>query len=101
MTEHERVPLAQTKSNDKRPFSMNDPNVERVLSTTMAVASEVAVLRERLDTIERLLEMGEPVTPQSIEGFAPDESIIQERKKWHADYISRILRIVQQEMNSL
>jgi len=48
--------LAGTKPKGKRPFFLKDPDVEKVLAVTMALAQEVAVMRERLDTVERLLE---------------------------------------------
>ena len=54
--------LANAKSKGKRPYFFDDPAVERVLSITMAVATELAVTRERLDTVERLLEERVPVT---------------------------------------
>ena len=41
--------LANAKAKGKRPYFFDDPAVERVLSITMAVATELAVNRERLD----------------------------------------------------
>jgi hypothetical protein len=48
--------MAGNKSKGGRPYFLDDPAVERVLNISMAVAAEVAVLHERMDTIERLLE---------------------------------------------
>ena len=50
------IALAGAKPKGKRPYFFDDPAVERVLAITMAVVQELAVTRERLDTIERLLE---------------------------------------------
>ncbi len=93
--------LANAKAKGKRPYFFDDPAVERVLSITMAVAGELAVTRERLDTIERLLEAGTPVTKANINAFKPDDDAARARQAWHAEYISRILRIVHQELESL
>ena len=93
--------LANSKAKGERPYFFDDPAVERVLSITMAVASEVAVLRERMDTIERLMEAGQPMTKAGIDAFKPDDDAARQRQEWHAAYVARILRIVRQELQAL
>lgn len=93
--------LANAKAKGQRPYFFDDPAVERVLSITMAVAGEVAVLRERLDTIERLMEAGRPVTKAAIDAFKPTDDEARERQEWHAAYVARILRIIHQELEAL
>jgi|TARA_Y100000310_G_scaffold253669_1_gene260584 uncharacterized membrane protein YccC len=89
------------KAKGKRPYFFNDPTVEKVLSITMSVAGELAVMRERLDTIERLLEKNGSVSRDEIESYEPDDSAADERQRWHAEYIARILRIIQQEREAI
>ena len=93
--------LAGNKAKGGRPYFYDDPAVERVLNITMAVAGELAVVRERLDTIERLLEQKGILSQNEIDSFEPDGAIAEERQRWHASYIARILRIVQQELEAL
>ncbi|MBL8643159.1 MAG: hypothetical protein JNK21_04435 [Rhodospirillaceae bacterium] len=93
--------LANAKAKGERPYFFDDPAVERVLSITMAVAAEVAVLRERMDTIERLMESGTAVTKASIDAYKPDDNAARERQEWHAAYVARILRIIHQELQAL
>lgn len=95
------VLMAGDKSKGGRPYFFDDPAVERVLNITMAVATEVAVLRERLDTIERLLEKGGLLSRADIEAYRPDDEAAAERQLWHARYAARILRIVQQELDAV
>lgn len=85
----------------KRPFFFDDPAVERVLTITMAVAQELAVVRERLDTVERLLDERGVVRKEDIENFEPDADAAEERQEWHAKYIARILRILQQDREEI
>jgi hypothetical protein len=40
----------------KRPVYFEDPQVDKLLAMVIALTGEVSVLRERLDTLERLLE---------------------------------------------
>lgn len=93
--------LAGAKARGKRPYFFKDPDVERVLAITMAVAQEVAVLRERLDTVERLLEKKGSLTRDDIEAFSPTREEAEERGAWMQEYIARVLRIVQQELEAI
>jgi len=101
MTKIDVNALANAKAKGQRPYFFDDPAVERVLSITMAVAGEVAVLRERMDTIERLMESGTGVSKAAIDAYKPDDNAARERQEGHAAYIARILRIVHQELQAL
>jgi hypothetical protein len=92
-------PLAQAgeKARGKRPWFLEDQDAERVLNIVMALAQEVSVVRQRLDTVERLLETQGVVTKADIEGFTPSKQEAEERGAWNQEFIARILRIVQQE----
>ena len=93
--------LSGNKAKGKRPYFMDDPSVERVLNITMAVAQELAVAHERMDTIERLLEKKGLLLRAEIETFVPTDEQAEERQRWHATYIARVLRIIQQELETL
>jgi hypothetical protein len=95
------IALSGAKPKGRRPYFFDDPAVERVLAITMAVAQEVAVLHERLDTIERLLERDGSLKRADIDAYHPDAAAAQERAQWNRAYIARVLRIVQQEMEAL
>jgi len=85
----------------KRPYFFRDPDVERVLNITMAVAGELAVARERIDTLERLLEAKGVVSRDEIESYRADEKVAAERMRWDQEYVARVLRIVHQEIAEL
>jgi hypothetical protein len=95
------IALSGAKPLGKRPYFFDDPAVERVLAITMAIAQEVAVLRERLDTVERLLEQHTSIKRTDIENYEPDPASATERAEWSRMYIARVLRIVQQELEAL
>ena len=96
------ISIASNKPKGKRPYFFKDPAVERVLNITMAVGMELAVVRERMDSLERILESKGIMTREELESYVPaSKSIADERQQWHSEYISRILRIVQQEMEEL
>jgi len=93
--------LAGAKPKGKRPFFFKDQDVERVLAVTMAIAQEVGVMRERLDTVERLLEEKGTVTRADIEAYTPAKPVAEERGAWTQEYLARILRVYQQEIEGL
>lgn len=95
------ITMAGNKSKGGRPYFLEDPAVERVLNIAMAIATEVAVAHERMDTIERLLEKKGLLSRQEIENYIPDEAAAEERQGWHARFSARILRIVQQEVEAV
>lgn len=94
------VTLANRRAKGKRPQFLDDPAVERVLAITVAVATELAVLRERIDTIERLLEKNGSLSRQDIEQFR-DPAADAERSQWQKEYVARIFRILQQDKEAL
>lgn len=95
------IGLAGRRAKGKRPEYFDDPAVERLLSITMAVVGEVAVLRQRLDTVERLLEAKGGVTQAEIEAFVPDRDAAYQRGVLTKSYIARVMRGVQQAMEAM
>lgn len=92
--------LSSAKPAGKRPYFM-DPSVERVLNILMATVQELAVTRERLDTLERLLETKGVVSRSEIETFRPTGDPAAERGLWMQEYLNRVLRTLQQEAEAL
>jgi hypothetical protein len=92
---------AGAKAKGKRPAYFDDPALDRMLSILMAVAAEVSVLRERLDTVERLLEAKGAISRDDIESYVADSDAAFARGLATREYIARILRGVQQDLEAL
>lgn len=95
------IARAGAKAKGKRPAYFEDPAIDRTLSILMALVGEVSVLRERLDTVERLLEAKGSISRTDIEAYEPDRAAGQERGLQTREYIARIMRSVQQDMEAL
>jgi hypothetical protein len=95
------IARAGAKAKGKRPAYFEDPATDRLLSIVMALAGEVSVMRERLDTVERLLEAKGSITRADIEAYVPDKAAGAERGLLIKAYIARIMRGVQQDMEAL
>ncbi|NBC36016.1 hypothetical protein GTZ99_05535 [Novosphingobium sp. FSY-8] len=87
---------AGAKPAGKRPYFL-DAQVEKVLAITMSLAQELAVARQRNDTLERLLKAKGILAEGEVDTFVPDKAAAAERQMWNQEFIARILRIVQQE----
>ncbi|MEH1777967.1 MAG: hypothetical protein V7L26_02225 [Nostoc sp.] len=85
----------------KRPVYLENPQTDKLLAIVMALVGEVSVLHERLDTIERLLEVKGILSVTEIEAYEPDTTVTQEREQWRAEYIARVLRVLQEELETL
>lgn len=95
------VARAGARAKGARPKYLEDPASDRILSIVMALAGEVAVVKERLDTVERLLDAKGSITRADIEAYVPDRAAGHDRGLMHREFAARILRGVQQDMESL
>lgn len=101
MTENlDWIERSALKAKGKRPQYL-DPEDERILSILMALAGEVSVMRERMDTIERLLDAKGMISREDIESYSPDLETGRERNLITREYIARIMRAVHQDMQAL
>jgi hypothetical protein len=92
--------LAGAKSKGKRPYFL-DVDVERLTNIVLVLAQELAVTRERLDTVERLLERAGVAGRSEIDAFVPTKAQADERGAWTQEYLARVFRILQQEREAL
>ncbi|MEQ8264007.1 hypothetical protein [Pseudohaliea sp.] len=90
----------QQKARGERPQYL-DAEVEKVLSITMALAGEVAVMRERIDSIERLLEKAAVITREDVGNYVPTAKEHAEREAWREGFLDVVLRVVTQEKEAL
>ena len=95
------IGLAGKRAKGRRPAYFDDLAIDRLVSMVMALAGEVAVGRERLDTVERLLEARGTLDRADIETFTPDRAAGQARGLMTREFVARVLRGVQQDMESL
>jgi hypothetical protein len=77
-----------------------DPNVDRVLGVAMELAAEVYVLRDRLNTVERLLERTGTLHRADLESYEPTEEERAQRLAERDALIARILAPMTTESDS-
>ncbi len=75
-----------------RPQFFADPAVDQLHAALLAMATELAVAFDRIDTLERLLETRLGIARADIEGYVPDEASAAQRARRHADIAARLLK---------
>jgi hypothetical protein len=84
-----------------RPVYLGDGDLDRVMAVVLALASEVASLRDRLDTHERIANAGAPPATQAVESYEPDPATLAARDAWRDAYIKRLFRIFVEDVEAL
>jgi hypothetical protein len=85
-----RLPRA-TKG--KRPYYFDDPAIDQMMTFFIELMTEVSVVRDRLDTVERLLDRQTSISRADIEAWRPDAAVEAERVAWRDAYVKRVLRM--------
>jgi hypothetical protein len=95
------IGLSGKRAKGKRPDYFDDPAIDRILSILMALVAEVSVLKQRHDTVERLLAAKGAISRADIDAFVPDKDAAYERGVETKAYIARVMRGVQQAMEAM
>ena len=97
----EWIARAAARAKGRRPAYFDDPAIDRLVSLAMALTAEVSVLRERLDTVERLLEAKGGLNRAEIEAYVPDSAAGEERGEATRAYVARVMRGFQQDVEAM
>jgi len=84
-----------------RPVYFNQTDIDRVMAVVLALASEVASLRDRLDTHERVAATGAVPATEHVESYMPDKATRAARDAWRDAYIRRLFRVFVDDIEAL
>lgn len=93
--------LVNKNAQGRRPQFLNTKTEEHLLSMTMALMQELAVTRERLDTLERVLEGKGVLSTEELKTYRPDADAEVERQEAQRRLISAVMRSIEQEKHAL
>jgi hypothetical protein len=88
----EEVSLPRS-SKGQRPHFFDDPALDQIMTFFFELMTEVAVTRERIDTIERLLDQKDAISRADIEAYRADPAVEAERTAWRNAYFQRVMRM--------
>jgi hypothetical protein len=84
-----------------RQTYFNEADIDRVMAILLALVSEVASIRDRLDAHERIADVGAPPSVQAVEGYVPDPAAEADREAWRDAYIRRLFRVITEDVEAL
>ncbi len=88
-----------TQSNvQQTPVYFEQENIDRLMRMVMTLATEVAVLRERIDTHEQVAGAKKLFSAADIEAFEPNAETAAARDAWRTRFIDRMLKLMSEEM---
>lgn len=76
----------------RAPIPESFPGQETLIAMNLALTAELAGLRERLDTVERLL-----LNAGAIDAFIPDEAATAERDRLRRRLIDRVFGVLKRD----
>ena len=86
------------KAKGQRPRFFDDPDTDKLVSMLMGLAGEVSVMRDRLDTIERLLGEKGLLSQSDIDNFEPPEDVLMQRAETREMFLGEITRVITSEL---
>lgn len=84
-----------------RPRYLDNTDIDRVMAILLALVSEVASVRERLDTHERLAAGGALSVLDLVEAYRPDAATEASREVWRSGYIRRLFRVITEDVDAM
>lgn len=84
--------LEFSQASGKRHAFAEDPLVDALWVSVVALTAELSVTRTRLDTLERLLAADGTLSRERIEAYEPEDAVSSERSRWQQDMLARVFR---------
>jgi len=84
-----------------RPKFFDDPVNDQLLAMITALLGEVCVLRERLDTVERLAEQRGLWGREDVDRYEPDPAADQARDELRKGALARVFSVLNEEIARL
>lgn len=87
------IPPLPRGSRGDRPWFLDEPDSERLLTMVVALAAEVSMLHDKLDTLRAL----SGTSLAEIEAHEPDAITLAARAARRTAFVDRVFRIVEAE----
>jgi len=101
MSEKAQIARPRKARGPDRPSYFDAGDVDRVMAVLLALTSEVAAIRERLDTHERVAAQEALPSPARVEAYRPDPAVEEAREAWRDAYVRRLFRVITEDVEAL
>lgn len=83
-------PTVPRHAKGKRPTFFEVDGVDEAMSMILVLASEFCVMRDRLDTVEKIATAKGIMIEDEVDNFEPDESTILAREERRKAFLDRL-----------
>ncbi|MFK7958595.1 MAG: hypothetical protein AB8B96_21060 [Lysobacterales bacterium] len=85
---------------NRAQFAPAEPLAERLTHMLLALATELATTRERVDTLEKMLDADGVLKSDSVESFVLDPEAQEARMQRREQFLDRIFEHLQSEIDT-
>jgi len=94
------VRIPRSAKGPRPKFFAGEPGADQLLGMVLALAAELSVLRERLDTAEQVAAGRGLDLRAEIEGYQPTLADRERREAWRVQFLQRLLQGVTDDVAS-
>ena len=95
MSEHDITLPRSTRG--RRPHFFDNPETDVLMSVVLELASELSVLYDRVDAMQRVMDAQGVLASKTLEAFEPSAEQAAERAERRQEYMQRLFRVVRSE----
>ncbi len=85
----------------RRPQFNDDSSMDNAHGMIMALAAELAVLHDRVDTMQRVAARKGIVLSEEIESFVPDDETLVAREEWRRALLRRMFYVLREQVDDV
>jgi hypothetical protein len=83
----------------RRPQFFQDPAIDQLHGMVMAMATEMAVLYERVDTMERIAADKGVMLREELARYRPGADAQAEREAWRQRFLARLFYLYREDLD--
>ena len=82
----------------KQPRFHDDRAIDQLMAMVTALTAEVSILRDRLDTHERIAESRKLFSASDVDHFVPDTPMMAARSKQRQRLLRKVFRVLKEDL---
>jgi hypothetical protein len=97
----DQIPQLPREARGKRPQFYETPGLDHAMSMILVLANEMMVMRDRLDTVERVAASKGIFLEEDVEAYQPDQQVLDIREQRRQDFLERLYYVARKEVAEL
>ena len=82
----------------KKPKYLDDGSIDNLMAMIMTLTQEISVLRDRIDTLEYMLENKDIISNKDFDEFVPSDDLETTRKNRRHELLERVLLPIKKDL---